>query len=259
MPSRAFNGVLRFLNQNYGRLSQAEQAEKLALQQPRVSQYSNSGPVSVRWWAKIAERLFNLGYRQGQKDTASRLMEGLVETFGEIPQTELANAIGVSQASISLWLRGDSVPSKANFERLVALHVVRLAEPLTEFCPISPVQSGASWRFYDDATDDKALRELLRGEIGIYVFYDSAGRVTYLGKTTNDLWSEPKQRLRANVNRPFYNPTKTSGVQQGEVARYISAYRIRVPQAVHNLEVLMLRAIPNDLANTNIGKFKDGL
>lgn len=82
--------------------------------------------------------------------------------------------------------------------------------------------------------------------------------MTYLGKTENDLWKEPKQRLRAAVNRPFYNPTKTSGVQQGDVARYISAYRVRVPAAIHNLEVLMLRAVPNDSANTNIGRFMMG-
>jgi hypothetical protein len=133
-----------------------------------------------------------------------------------------------------------------------------LVEPLTEFWRISPVESGSSYRFDADRDAELELREVLHGHAGIYVFYDSSGRVTYLGKTTVCLWTEAKQRLKASVNRTFYNPTLTKGVQQGEVVRYVSAYKVRVPAAIHNIEVLMLRAIPNDSANTNIGKFKDG-
>ena len=186
-------------------------------------------------------------------------MTALVATFGKIPQADLAKALGVTQPTVSNWMRGAVLPSRRNIERLLDLHVSRLIEPIVEFHKISPVRSGGSWRLVADKTKEGRLRNRLRRNVGIYAFYDSGGRVTYLGKTENDLWNEAKQRLKAFVNRPFYNPGRTQGIRQGDVARFISAYGVRVPAAIHNLEVLMLRAFPNDLANTNIGKFKIGL
>lgn len=101
--------------------------------------------------------------------------------------------------------------------------------------------------------------DLVQSDSHIYVFYDSAGRVTYLGKTEKCFWNEIRQRLKGKINRPYYSPKRVPDVQQGEVARKLSVYEVRVPAAIHNLEVLMLRAFPNDLANTNVGNFKKRL
>ena len=259
MRNGAFQGILDFLKKKYGALTQTQIAAKLGLQQPQISTYAADPPRRASWWSARCEHIYNLGYEEGSQETAKTLMGGLVQAFGEVPQTELAEALGVTQPTISNWLNGVSLPTAHRFEQLLALHVVRLAEPLCEFYPIEPKRSGSSWKLHTNSKKEAKLRDCLRGYVGIYVFYDSAGRVTYMGKTESDLWTETKQRLKAKVNRSFYNPRKTPGVQQGIVARYLSAYEVRVPAAIHNLEVLMLRAFPNDLANTNIGAFKKGL
>lgn len=163
----AFRGILQFLNRQYGEMSQDKQAEKLGLRQPQVSQYSTAEPRSPRWWAKCAQRLFDLGRKQGRRETASRFMAALGGTFGEIPQAELAQALGVSQAAVSKWLTGTSQPSPDNFERLLGLHVLRLAEPIVEFRPVQPVQRGRAWHFYADRAEEKKLRDALRGNVGI--------------------------------------------------------------------------------------------
>lgn len=257
MPNEAFNGVLRFL-ETCGEATQAEQARVLSLSQPQISNYSRRPPTSSKWWFDLAKRIYDYGYKKGQRETSAKLVSALIETFGEIPQVDLAAALGVTQPAINHWVHGNSTPSRYNFAQLLGLHVLRLVEPLAEFRRVSPVNSGSSYRFDADRDNELELRDLLHGHAGIYVFYDSSGRVTYLGKTSVCLWTEAKQRLKAKVNRPFYAPTLTKGVQQGEIVRYVSAYKVRVPAAIHNIEVLMLRAIPNDSANKNIGKFKEG-
>lgn len=259
MSENAFAGIVDFLRDSLGESRQAQVAEVLGIQQPQVSQYIKSAPKRASWWKKIAGHVYGRGYADGQQAAATELMNSLVEGFGRIPQSDLARWLGVTQQAISNWLRGSAMPTKRNFERLLSLHVAHLVEPIVEFRKIAPIRSGASWRLTGDGRDGERLRQLLDGQVGIYVFYDSAGRVTYLGKTERDLWYETRQQLKAKVNRPFYRPRLKKDIRQGEVARFMSAYRVRVPAAIHNLEVLMLRAFPNDLANTNIGEFKKGL
>lgn len=262
MTESAFQGIVDFLRSHFGAHTQKSIASTLGLKQSQISLYVKKPPVRSSWWKKLAKLLYELGYeegcRAGQTEAIRSLMAGLVKAFGQIPQAELAGALRISQPTISNWLRGNGIPSAANFERLLQLHVVKLVVPIVEFAEIHPIQNGNSWRLTREVARETGLRNELLARPGLYMFYDSAGRVTYVGKATN-LWNEVKQRLRASVNRPFYCPSKKARIQQGVVARYLSAYEIRVPAATHNLEALMLRAFPNDLANINRGHFKDGL
>ena len=135
-----------------------------------------------------------------------------------------------------------------------------MVRPIIEFEEIVPARRRNTWALHGtDARKNRHLRNKLQNRKGLYIFYDSTGKVTYVGKTTRCLWNEVRQRLNAKVNRPFYRPMRVRGVIQGQVARYLSAYEVSPARAIHNLEVLMLRAFPNDLANINIGNFRAGL
>lgn len=153
----------------------------------------------------------------------------------------------------------DHQPRANTVARMLSLYASRLAEPILEFEEIMPKRSGNSWQIHEKKEIGDRIRGKIQNKAGIYVFYDSAGRVTYLGKTEKCFWNEIRQRLKGKVNRPYYNPNKATDVEQGEVARKILVYKVRVPAAIHNLEVLMLRAFPNDLANTNVGNFRKRL
>jgi transcriptional regulator with XRE-family HTH domain len=216
-------------------------------------------PARVNWWRGIIKKIYNLGYKDGQQDASSKIMNAIITTFGDIPQADLAKSLGMTQPAVSNWLKGSTQPRVSTLNRMLSLYASRLAEPILEFEEIMPIRSGDSWRIHGKKEIEKRIRFEIQNKAGIYVFYDSAGRVTYLGKTEKCFWTEIRQRLKGKVNRPYYSPNKASDVVQGQVARKISVYEVRVPAAIHNLEVLMLRAFPNDLANTNIGNFKKSL
>ena len=162
MTTNAFRGVLRFL-EGIGASTQQSQADILELKQPQISIYNENGPKNVAWWKKLTSNIYKLGYQRGQRETSAKLMAALVETFGEIPQSELAMALGVTQPAINHWLSGKAVPTKTNFENLLGLHVLRLVEPLVEFEEIDPQRSGKSWRFLGDKEASRRLRDTLKG------------------------------------------------------------------------------------------------
>lgn len=100
--------------------------------------------------------------------------------------------------------------------------------------------------------------------MGIYLFYSSSGKIVYVGKTeggTNDLFKEINQRLKAKtVSKLYYMEGKTLKYKRrefGEIARQISAYALSDVSAIHNVEVLLLRAISNDTLNISSGNFRN--
>lgn len=190
------------------------------------------------------------------------LLEALEEEYGSVTQAKLANALKVTQPTISNWKNGGE-PSKANLKKLIeffrAHHAATLIKPLLEFQPIQPVKSGNEWRFSTEQGVIDHIKEETEKRHGLYLFYDSSGHAIYLGKTEASLYGEAKQRLKATPNRGTYIPIKTTKPQMGQVARYLSAYEVTNVAAVKNLESFMLRAFANDLRNKNGGKFKPSM
>ena len=187
------------------------------------------------------------------------LLEALQEEYGSVTQKQIAKALGVTQGTISNWSSG-AQPSKNNLIKLIDFfrqhHAATLVKPIFEFQAINPVPTGDSWKFSSDATVTKALKASLDGRAGLYIYYDSAGRAIYLGKTESSLFAEAKQRLKAVPNRSIFVPTKAQASQIGQLAHFLSAYEVAIPAAIKNLESFMLRAFANDLLNKNGGHFK---
>ncbi len=212
----------------------------------RMTMRSAIAPLSAERTDRMPSRLF------------AALVKALEDSYGSIPQQDLAKHLGVSAAAVSSWLTGKAEPNHASIRKLLDLHAGHRASalfvPLVEFVPIHPQPTKSGWRLGPD--EARHLEPLLRRRKGIYVFYDSAGEATYLGKSACDLWKEARQRLSAEANRPFYAPEKGPSREQGDIARFLSAYEVTVPAAIANIETFMLRAFANDLMNRNGGNFK---
>lgn len=109
MPECAFNGLLEFIQEKYGKLSQAQIAHKLGLKQPQISSYQSEAPERLGWWQAITKKIYNLGYKDGQQDANSKIMNAIIATFGDdIPQADLAKSLRMSQPAVSNWLNGSS-------------------------------------------------------------------------------------------------------------------------------------------------------
>ena len=187
------------------------------------------------------------------------LIEILEDMYGHINQETLAKHLGVAQGTISNWRNGAS-PRKASLKKILNLyrdhHTNALVQPILEFKAIRPHKKNNSWSLATDKSSSSEFRRELEGHKGLYLFYDSAGKVIYLGKSERCLYVEIKQRLNAEANRPFYGPTKQPNPRMGDIANYISAYEVTVPKAIKNLESFLLRSFANDIMNKNSGNFK---
>ena len=92
---------------------------------------------------------------------------------------------------------------------------------------------------------------------GVYVLYDSAGNVLYIGQAKN-FRTEVDQTLRRKIPvgmrfGPSLDKTKPN---ISDLATHLSLYEIENAELRHNVEALLLRVFINQTHNSNIGRFK---
>jgi len=92
---------------------------------------------------------------------------------------------------------------------------------------------------------------------GLYILYDSAGSILYVGKATN-FRAEVRQTLKRRMPTSLRFGPKL-GKQRPylhDVAHRLSLYEILSKRLRHNVEAIFLRAVANQTHNSNIGKAK---
>lgn len=191
---------------------------------------------------------------------AFRALVALVEQHFEVKtQRDVGGVLGLHQPQVANWLKNPGA-SQRTWERLYRKLVEQAAKelvwPLVEFEEVAPVRKGGSWQIDADAAIRSKLKTKLGGQVGLYMYYDSAGRILYVGQAKTNLWAEVVQRLKASVNRDICLPKKTKNAAMGQFARRVSAYGVGVPSAIPNLEALLIRAFANDHGNTNSANFR---
>ena len=92
---------------------------------------------------------------------------------------------------------------------------------------------------------------------GVYVLYDSAGNVLYIGKAKSfqaEVWQTLGRSIpvgmRFGPNMGKSRPTIS------DLAVYVSLYKISDARLRHNIEALLIRVFINQTHNSHIGNFK---
>ena len=92
---------------------------------------------------------------------------------------------------------------------------------------------------------------------GVYILYDSAGNVLYVGKAKSfrtRVWRTLDKKIPVGMR---FGPNMTkSRPTIWELATYMSLYEIENSRLRHNIEALLIRVFINQTHNSNIGKFK---
>lgn len=92
---------------------------------------------------------------------------------------------------------------------------------------------------------------------GVYILYDSAGNVLYVGKAKSfrtRVWRTLDRKIPVGMR---FGPNMTkSRPTIWELATYLSLYEIENYRLRHNIEALLIRVFINQTHNSNIGKFK---
>jgi transcriptional regulator with XRE-family HTH domain len=154
-------------------------------------------------------------------------------------QTKFAKACGKKPSNMSKYLAGQLQPSKKVLTSCVRNVFEWAVEPLKEIQPVP-----------------KNLNDLPK-KSGMYILYDSAGGILYIGKATN-FRAEIKQTLARRLPEPLrFGPKLTKRRPYlREVASRLSLYEILSARLRHNVEAMFLRAVANQTHNSNIGKAK---
>jgi hypothetical protein len=91
---------------------------------------------------------------------------------------------------------------------------------------------------------------------GIYIFYDSAGNIVYLGKAKNFRAEVRQTYRRASTFSTRLGPRlKKKAYPFGNFTKFLSLYRIDNSRIRKNFEAFLLRVIPNQSHNSNVGHF----
>lgn len=263
-----FGQLLEVLKERTG-IHQNGKAGRLLDLEPAVTSNSRENlRTRESWWRKrfasFWDEAYSRGRNAGRQEVLDRLLDALLEIHLVENQSDIAKAFGVTPAAVSHWRKGIACPSKNNIKTLLRGRARLRIVPIAEYHSINPVRRSQNWWIDADKEERASWRAYLTDHAGIYLFYDSSGSVTYIGKTSSDLFVEIEQRLGSAKLRGTHfwrNLKKRSergnAICQGEVARFLSVYVLYDEDAIHNIEALMIRGLMNDHANRNKGRFKN--
>jgi hypothetical protein len=191
----------------------------------------------------------------------------------------LAKKIGVTQAALSVMKGKQEIGARqfANFLKRVVESktgdlLAESIQPIVEYFPIDAIQKrdkSSRWYAFDE-TDHPELAKILKAQKGIYAFYNSEGRLIYLGKAERSLLLEMTQTFNRNFRdnyvifavghpRNRFKPKpngKLRGIRKqqailADTARFFSAYAVQ-PDMIGSLEALLIRVSANSLINVRM-------
>ncbi len=203
-------------------------------------------------------------YEDGKHEIVKRLLTALGNVLGTTTDTELANEIGATAASISQWRKGIASPQRARLERMVKQLLRVRVTPLAEIEPIAPHQPAGqnAWQIDRTAVRRAAIKGRLENKRGFYLYYDSRGCVTYVGQAKSNLFFEIEQRLMqklrlsTHIRRENDPKLHAECLVQGDVVRFFSAYQTVTDTAAHNVEAVLIRALYNNHQNRKSARFR---
>lgn len=196
----------------------------------------------------------------------SQLVEMLREELGCDNKNQLATRLGVPAAKIQSW------ENAASLSKTIVRNVIRTVRDVairTSITPIAEFHHLNHLHGHDADTltkkiDNKDICNRLKNSSGIYAFYDSNGKVIYVGKTEkNNLMTEMSQAfnlVRPNYTRKLANGNGNFKIQKlaiRETAEFMSAYKVDM-NAIGNVEAFLTRIIPNDIVNKKTENFNLG-
>ncbi len=196
----------------------------------------------------------------------AQLVSMLMEELHCSNKNQLANRLGVPAPKIQSW------ENAAFLSKTIVRNVIRTVRDAAIRNSISPIVEFRQLNHlhgHDADTlvkkiDSKEVCEKLKDAKGIYSFYDSSGRIVYVGKTEkSNLLAEMTQAfnlIRPNYSRKLANGQgkfKTHSLALRDTAEFVSAYEVDT-NAIGNVEAFLTRVIPNDVVNKKTENFDLG-
>ena len=266
MINRIFPIIISIMKSKLRIRTNKDAGSKIGLSDAQVSQYMRNPPRKENSWRtrlkKFWDAAYKKGFEDGRKSTTNELLASVKQIYDIRTQQEISRTFGVKQPTIGNWKRGNTAPRLKHFRKLLMHRSKLRINSIAEMQPIEPHKRGRTWSLSDDPRERTEWKQYTENIQGIYLFYDSLGSATYIGKSKKCIFTEIEQRLGAPLGGSRYyhdlqiSNTRRNRKVQGDIARMISVYEILDIDAIHNIEVLLIRALANDHLNNKLENFK---
>ncbi|MFO0993075.1 MAG: hypothetical protein U1E67_14210 [Hyphomicrobiales bacterium] len=232
-------------------------ATELSVSAAQVAYWHNANLTKT-----IAKNVVRCFGRAVSKRASETLIKAMKLELGCGNNNQLARKLSVAPAQIAAWESNPLSKTVARnvMKRLEQRYVRGAFDTIFEFRKLAPHQVGKA-NSLRNRIDSKELCDALSKSQGIYAFYNSSGRLLYIGKTEkNHLLNEMGQRF---TNRTAsirltndHGQFVRRSVPLREFAEYCSAYRLH-QSVISNFEALMTRITPNEIINSQIPKYRN--
>ena len=175
----------------------------------------------------------------GKKRLNVDFLKKLQELSGITRNRDFAKECGKNPANITNYLNGNTFP----------------VDRVLKDC----VRNIFGWEIEIICEIEKIPEKLGKLPItgGVYVLYDSAANVIYIGKAKN-FQAEIRQTLNksTSVGMRLGSKLDNQRPRYRDLTTHLSLYGIENVRLRHNVEALLLRIFINQTHNRNVGKFR---
>ena len=252
---------LSILAEEFGLDNQVTIAKFLDLTQGRISQIKKSKNLTKKNLRSLLKGTFRAGRKKGHGDINTKILHSFGKLQSLSTQQKLAAELKVTQGAVAQWMNGHFQISAEAIESILKTAAKLSVRKIVELQKVDPGKPGGKWYFYDDKTNAKrtSLLKKIGPTRGVYLYFDGAGCVTYVGKadkTTLDKEVENRLQQKTKKGRIPYgeNLKKDLVFEQGEIVKYISVYDIYPREAISLVEALLIRATANVQYNKKLEK-----
>ena len=208
---------------------------------------------------------FIIHYISSKKYTKLNLMNilsSIIEDKFEIESIpERGKFLGIQNANFYNYLNknnfGETVAYNS-IEKLISNYSEKITgsaiNPIYELRKIKPRKYGQTFLIYDEETIQEEIKNALDGKKGIYAFYNSQAKLIYVGKTSNNFFTEISQQLGRDIEVYEENFQKKK-IKQGTIVNYFSAYEVKEPKLISDIEALIIRLTYTENLNEKLENF----
>ncbi len=197
------------------------------------------------------------------------IMNSLLDSLKSLFKDDYFLATGLTTPTEQNWRNGSTKPQQnklnAMMKKIDSYYNKKnenasknLIKTIFSFEKIYPEKVEKTvWRIHKqkDGSELKEIKEKLTGIVGVYLLYDSSGRLVYVGKTEKqDMYSEITQRLRTKEIKLILTNQKRQSVLLGEIINYFTCYEISDKNIIGQIEAILIGSDPNTFSNIKMEK-----
>jgi transcriptional regulator with XRE-family HTH domain len=265
MPNETLSpkDLIEIISEEFKLGTQKEVADFLNLTSGRISQIKSSSKITKANIKSILHAVHKAGQHSTKKEIRSEINKKILDSYKELhsltTHKDIANSLETTRENVAQWSSGNTQITQQTIQKILKQAVPIRITTLLEMEKVDPLKPNKKWYFFGDSSNKKREKIInqIKNKRGVYFYFDSTGRLTYAGKadkTPLDKEVEGRLSQQTKSGRILYGEKMKKKVvlDQGEIARYISAYEVSPRELIPLVEALIIRITANSQYNKKL-------